>query len=115
MVIDCQWSGDYCNSILSITPATQQYDTVTFAGKPANYIDTNRANLQISDFVLNYFPPALFTVFPNLNNFYLQNCQKISLAANPILSCSQMQQFYIFNTKIRPKATKNKLFTIEML
>lgn len=97
MVIDCQWSGDYCTSIISITPATQQNEAVTFVGKPVGFISSATKNLQISNSPLNYLPPAIFTAFPNLIGLMINNYQKITFAANPNFSCAPLKNFYIYD------------------
>lgn len=97
MSIDCHWSGDLCTSIISITPATQQNEAVTFVGKPAGFISSGSGSLQISYMILNYLTPGFFTAFPDLNGLLISNYQKITFGANPNLSCAKLQKFYIYD------------------
>lgn len=97
MVINCQWNGDNCFSVLSITSATQPNEAVSFVGKPANYISSETYSVQILNSAINYIPPAFFSVFPNLKMFTLDNYQKLTLAANPNLSCGHLKQFTVSN------------------
>lgn len=97
LVIDCQWNGEVCDSIISITPVTQPNEAVTISGKPANYISTATSSFALSERVFNYIPSGIFTVFPNLIGFAINNCQTTTLAAKINWNCAQLQNFFISN------------------
>ncbi|XP_070504369.1 uncharacterized protein [Chironomus tepperi] len=90
-IVDCDWNGEICNRFVSITPVVQPNDVVSVSGKPAGYINTATTILGISDFVLNYIPPSLFTVFPKLSDFFIQKCSMTNLITDNFVNCADLQ------------------------
>ncbi|XP_070493901.1 leucine-rich repeat-containing protein 15-like [Chironomus tepperi] len=72
-VLDCNFSTGSCsvNSISDVTSANEQ---ITVNGKPADFVDTTTYSLSfMAPTNLYYVPTGLFSIFPNIHSFSMDN------------------------------------------
>jgi len=92
--ITCEWNGEVC-TLSSITPVTQPNETITVAGKPANYINTATSNpkLYMKRPYLSYVPTRMFYIFPNITEFAITSCSpKTTLMRDSFVNCASLLQ-----------------------
>lgn len=81
-MIECNWNGETCLSVLSMTPVTQPNDVVTISGRPTGYINTATTIVGFNNLAMNYIPPSLFSVFTKLSDINIMKCSTTNLVTD---------------------------------
>lgn len=89
-VMQCQWNGEVCQKVLSITPVTQPNEIITIAGKSPGYINTLTTGIDFSNFYLKYVPTNVFSTFPAFQWLQIYNCSTTSLLTDSFTNCASL-------------------------
>lgn len=103
-ILECEWNGDICTKVLNITPVTRPNEKITIAGKASNYVNnatiylfigqeiflTSMQNPINPNFILNYIPTGIFTIFTNLVAFRLSNTSTSNLVTDAVKNCGNL-------------------------
>lgn len=89
-VMQCQWNGEVCQKVLSITPVTQPNEIVTVSGKPTGYVNTLTTGIDFSNFYLKYVPTNVFSTFPAFQWLQIYNCSTTSLLTDSFTNCASL-------------------------
>lgn len=100
-VLECEWNGEICTKVLSLTPVNRPKEKITVAGKPLNYVNTATGYLIFANISqMSYIPTGMFTVFPNLTSLDMLNTSLNNLVTNAFGSCSKLDQWLVINHNI---------------
>ncbi|KAL7042603.1 hypothetical protein ACKWTF_001213 [Chironomus riparius] len=89
-VMQCQWNGEICTKVVSMTSVYTPFDSVTIFGKALNYVNTATDTLTLSLFNINFIPAKIFSVFKNLGTFNMNNCSTTILTTNSFVNCASL-------------------------
>lgn len=89
-VLDCNFSSGYCN-VNSITDVTSPNEQISIAGKPVGFIDISTYSLSfMAPSNLFYVPTSLFSTFPNIQSFMMQNTNLNTLVTDAFTNAGNM-------------------------
>jgi Leucine-rich repeat (LRR) protein len=94
-IMQCQWNGDVCQTVLSITPVTQVNEVVTVSGKPFGYINTLTSGLSFTNVYLKYVPTNVFSTFTAMKWFSMYNCSTTALMTDSFTNCAVLESISI--------------------
>jgi len=101
--ITCQWNVEIC-TISSMTPVNQPNETITIAGKPANYINTATkypSLFMMRQVYLSYVPTRMFYIFPNIIDFVMvSSSPTTTLVTDAFVSCTSLVKLYIQHANV---------------
>jgi len=93
--MQCQWNGDVCQTVLSVTPVTQVNEIVTVSGKPFGYINTLTTSMSLTNFFLKYVPTNVFSTFTGIKWFAMNNCSTTALMTDSFTNCAFLESISI--------------------
>ena len=94
--------GSGACTISSMTEISQHNEPITVVGQPSNYINTATTMINSNEgFVIRYIPTKIFSIFPKLENFMLNNNSLTYMVTDSFANCASLKTIYIVNTNVK--------------
>lgn len=90
-VIQCTWSGEQCVTVTSMTPVTAANEVITVSGRATNYVNTVTSLMTLNNFVINFIPKNIFSVFTSLGLLNIKNFGTATLTTDSFVNCLNLK------------------------